>query len=512
MSSAGAAELLKYSGVYGLVDQAKAHSCHSAGHNGCTVPTNDGRRRHRTGRLLFPPILLSLVCHTGGVVLTSAPQTLHWPAWLDIHHIFVVIVCLGLGFLFGSFAESCSRRQVSLLARPAALNLLCVIVYITGDVGVFIANDLAGEGYNREAAMFCSAVISMLVGLGASSLEGGLTGLQDAMDFRHWARSMPVAICFSLSLWCQMQAVSRLSGVLVKMLFQLKLPCTVLMSTLLLRQTYSFLQLSALFEIFLAVIIFTHLEVEPLFAHGVQQIDWRAGTAMLGLAYSFASVLLNVLGSLLSERFFKEGTSVSMYAKVAHIKAGELVVTSVMMCCHPGMALHISGPSAILASFNMRSWRVVGFLVLDSWMSVIVVKQLSSVVKALAKCVSVVLLFILAVAVFKTKSFQLMQFIAAMLVVNGSILYTFASHSMGQQRANHASQQQADHESEDPENGPLEGKLDKRKWNQQRRKCNGGKKERLEELEGKLEENVMKLGGKLEDSSKPTGRNPNETL
>merc|ERR1719195_117642 len=135
---------------------------------------------------------------------------------------------------------------------------------------------------------------------------------------------------------------------------------------------------------------------------------------MFGLAHTVASVLLNVLGSLLSERFFKEATSVSLYAKVAHIKAGELMVTVAMMFLIPSAAHPVAGHSGMLAGFDWRAWRVVGFLVLDSWMSIIVVKQLSSVIKALAKCVSLVLLFILSVAVFKTKSFQLMQFITAM--------------------------------------------------------------------------------------------------
>jgi len=357
------------------------------------------------------------------------------PAWLDVHHLFVIIVCLGFGFLFGSFAGKLQLspqqqrehavRNIRILANPAALKLLCVIVYITGDVGVFVANDCAGPGYQREKAIFCCAMISMLLGLGASWLEGGWRGLQDAMSVKHWIRSLPVASCFSVSLWCQMHAVSLLSGVLVKMLFQLKLPCTVLMSTLLLGQTYNFLQVHALAEIFLAVVIFTHLEVDPVFQH----IDWHAGTAMLGLTFCAVAVLSNVLGSLLSERFFKEAANVSLYAKVAHVKAGELLVAMAMVCFQPGMSHRSFG----LDGLDMRAWRVVGFLVLDSWMSVVVVKQLSSVAKALAKCVSMPLLLVLSVAVFKTRCFQLMQFIAAMLVVNGSSLYCYASNLRGQQ-------------------------------------------------------------------------------
>lgn len=401
--------------------------CGNVGYNGCAVPSPGGRRHRRSWLFLVPSSLL-LVCLTGDGESTTSPQASPW------HYLFVIIVFMGWGILFGSFAGS---LKCSCLARPAALKLLCVIVYITGDVGVFVANDFAGKAYHREMAMFCSAVISMVLGLVASWLEGGWMGLQDAMKIKHWIRSLPVASCFSLSLLCQMYAVSRLSSVLVKMLFQLKLPCTVLMSTLLLGQTYSFLQVNALAEIFLAVIIFTHLEVDPLFAHGVQQIDWRGGTAMLGSAHTVVSVLLNVLGSLLSERFFKEATSVSLYAKVAHIKAGELMVTGAMMFFIPSTAQSVSEHSGMLAGFDRHAWLVVGFLVLDSWMSIIVVKQLSSVVKALAKCVSLVLLFILSVAVFKTKSFQLMQFIAAMLVVNGSILYSYASNLGGQRGKNH---------------------------------------------------------------------------
>merc|ERR1719195_126103 len=152
------------------------------------MPSPGGRRHRRCRSLLFlVPSTALLVCLTGDGVSAPSPQqhSLLGP-WVlspqQQHRLFVIIVFLGLGFLSGSFA---GNQNGSFLARPAALKLICVIVYITGDVGVFVANDFAGKGFHREVAMFCSAVISMLLGLGDSWLEGGWMGLQDAMKVRH---------------------------------------------------------------------------------------------------------------------------------------------------------------------------------------------------------------------------------------------------------------------------------------------------------------------------------------
>jgi len=311
----------------------------------------------------------------------------------------------------------------SAVLRFFSSEVALVLAYIAGDVAVFAAMDAAGHGYSRESAMLCSAVVCLATAALASCLADGLAGLCEALQLRHWARRLPVAASFSLAIWSQLHAVARLNSVLVKVLFQLKLPCTVLMSTVVLQQSYNSVQVHALITNFLAVTAFTCIQ-----AGQTEDLLVVSVPALLGYVFSFAAVGFNVVAGLLAEKAFKASRDVSFYATVVHLKVGEALVALALMSLVPRAPLPLSlllrDPLAMFAGFDAGVWRVVLALVVDSWLSAVIVKRLSSVVKAVAKGVSLVTIYALSVRVLKTEAFRLEQMILAMLIVNGTCLFT----------------------------------------------------------------------------------------
>lgn len=325
----------------------------------------------------------------------------------------------------------CTPSTIGKISAGPWAGVTLVILYVSTDLGVFFAYDAANDDFGREAVLLVSSLSAWVLGCWLSWWQGGEAGLRQAFSFRHWMRLMPIAGCFSLATWSQLNAISRLSPVLVKVLLQLKLPGTVMLSTLFLRQKYSFLQINSLTTIFLAVTAFTCVKVGRLESLFAPAASGGLTTAALGFLFSAMAVLFNVFASMLGELAFRVNADVPYNATVVHMKVGEILMAFFLMSLKPNAPLPLrsllANPSAMLTGFDMGVWLVVGFLVTDSWVSGLLVKRTSSVVKSVAKCMSLISLYTLSVCVLRTEPLKLIQVILAMLVVNGTVAFSYTS-------------------------------------------------------------------------------------
>lgn len=179
---------------------------------------------------------------------------------------------------------------------------------------------------------------------------------------------------------------------LVKVLFQLKLPGTVLLSTLMLGHRYSNKEVGALGILFLAVTLFTVLRVGGF--DNLSQIEGTGTSVAFGFLYCAAAVGFNVLATLLGEKAFKDNPSVPWYTTVARVKVGEtLVALALLRLAVPGV---MGNPRSAFKAFSWGPGGVTVFLFLDTWVTCLVVKRLSAVVKAVSKCMSLVVLYVLS--------------------------------------------------------------------------------------------------------------------
>lgn len=346
-----------------------------------------------------------------------------------------------------------SLRQLS--SGPWA-GVVLVSLYVATDLGVFFAYDAANDEFSREAALLVSSGLALLIGGWLSWRREGKAGLWQALAIRYWIRLLPISSCFSLATWAQMHAISDLSPVLVKVFMQLKLPGTVILSALLLRHRYSFPQINALMAIFLAVTAFMCAKVGCLDSLFAASANGGLTCAARGFLFAAMAVVLNSLASCLSELAFRISADVPYHTTVVHIKAGEILMamTLYFMSMRP-QPLPLDGDgtlpfdgdgtppldgdaapplrpfsrssTSMFTGFDAQVWLLVALLVLDSWMSGLLVKRMSSVVKSVAKCMSLVVTYVLAVFALQTEPIVLLQLILALLVINGIAAFSYVS-------------------------------------------------------------------------------------
>eukprot|EP00929_Paragymnodinium_shiwhaense_P010076 TRINITY_DN114562_c0_g1_i1.p1 TRINITY_DN114562_c0_g1~~TRINITY_DN114562_c0_g1_i1.p1 ORF type:complete len:471 (-),score=60.52 TRINITY_DN114562_c0_g1_i1:49-1461(-) len=339
----------------------------------------------------------------------------------------------------------CEVQPFYRLFRGPAGGAILVAAYIAGDLMTFVAVGHATVGYNSEAALASAAFVSLSIGLGLSIYFDGLReGIVQVFVVRSWLPLVPVSGCFAVSTWCQLQAVALLSPMLVKVLWQLKLPCTVLLSALVLGRRYSCMQLQTLLTIFLAVTLLTFVKVENM-ANNHPQTDGTGYSAVtLGCAASILAICLNVLASILAEKALVDRAKTTPFVQtVAHLKIGEFMVACVLMVV---TAKSRGYPSSMLqlffefTRFDLSVWCVIIALVMDSWTTALLVKRLSSVAKAVAKCTSLVILYGFSI-LLKSEQLCVKQLLLALLVAQATLAFTCASQSQAAKERNEEEEQ-----------------------------------------------------------------------
>jgi len=362
----------------------------------------------------------------------------HQPAPSTLHHsqmivrVVVMMSTFGVGFIASTQMQKGQHfSRIPDISTWEHFQRCLVLLYICTDLASFAVSDAVPKSYIREAAMLATAFLSWVVGVAGALAKDGKDGLMEAMSLKHAIALSPISVCFSVALWGQLNALARLESVMVKVLFQMKLPVTVMMSTILLGRHYNRNQINALLQIFLATVGFTSLKVDEGDFEAMLQSGYGSKMAQ-GFLYTGVAIGMNVLGCLLAEKAFVDCPNRNFYTTMAHLKVGEMVLSLFMLSFAPGAPVPVTDwftkPYRVLEGFDRYAWLVVLCLVADSWTSAFVVRHLSSVVKVVSKCLSLIILYMLSVMYFKTDTFKLAQMILAMLVVQGVASFSQASH------------------------------------------------------------------------------------
>ncbi|CAK0790067.1 unnamed protein product [Prorocentrum cordatum] len=353
----------------------------------------------------------------------------------------------------GIRGEVAERRDGADAKRSRALwELFLASAFVLVDVSLFMFEDASkasGGAFAREALLTVVAAASLLVGVAVSWWKDGWAGVP--------------------------KMVFRLSH--GKVLLQLRLPATVLLSMAVLGRRYRFYQVQGLTNVFLGVVAFTLLRAPP----GLAPAAPRAAGEWLGLGLVACQIGCSVLASVLAERSLGSTEGVPFYTAIAQLKAGELAVALASMCLLPGRAFEpgalLRRPSAMLEGFGRAVpagrqlctpvWLLALCLLADGWMSALVVRSLSSVAKLIAKCLSLsrrapkaaqatalsgaqywprgflrspgdrpppIVLYLVALAC-RSEPFALPRFLLALLVVSGTVQFAYASRRRGGARA-----------------------------------------------------------------------------
>lgn len=300
------------------------------------------------------------------------------------------------------------------IARWGAWRVLLIVAYICNDTAVYLVSDWASKGYTPETVLFCSAFLTVLFGWLGSVLERGpARASRDVFGPRNVLRLLPVSAGFVTSMLLFLQAFRSYDGAFIKLLGQMKLPLTALLSYTFLGVRYSSVQWQIILMICVGCTTFTLIKL------GDVQVG---AVSYLGLAYVLGWALFNVVASLYGEKALKDREALPFPTIMANMRIGEMVAIALLL------ALHVQGFQLrrFFDGWDMSTIIVMITLVSDAWISATMVKRLSSVAKNISKCGSLVVLYALSVA-RGGRGLVPVQALSALLILQSTVLFVSVS-------------------------------------------------------------------------------------
>lgn len=262
-----------------------------------------------------------------------------------------------------------------------------IFVYVCCDISVYIIGERATSNYTKETVIWVSAVSSIVLGTILSVLRRGRRGLAECYDLRTILVLFPVAASFCVSQFGLLKAFYYFDGAFIKLMGQVKLPLTALLSYFVLDRRYSGRQWLVMLSICICCCVFTLLRVG-----GVQALD-MPGQWLDGFAFVFIWIMANILASLFSERVYKTRPDLTFPALMANTMIGELCTSSLMLSLEPRFQV-----SHFFKGWDRTTLLVLCALMMEEWLSALMVRRLSSVSKTVSKACSMVILYMIALA------------------------------------------------------------------------------------------------------------------
>lgn len=294
-------------------------------------------------------------------------------------------------------------------------NAALVAAYVAVDISVYVVAERASQGFVQQTLLFANAIISILIGSGISFHTAGMGGIRECFEPRRVARLLPVAVSFCLSMLGLLLSFQYFDGAFIKLLGQIKLPFTALLSSVLLARRFSLMQWQVICLICATCTSFTALKFEA--GPTVASADAGSrGSQAAGLLLILVWVVFNVVGSLLAEKAYKKRDA-PIVVVITNLRVGELLASTAMLACLPNFA-----PSRFFAGWDSSTLAVLIMLVLDNWLSALVVQRLSTVAKSIAKCVTLVVLYVTALITGR-QPLDVAQGLGALMIVQTTVLF-----------------------------------------------------------------------------------------
>jgi len=331
------------------------------------------------------------------------------------------------------------------------LQVALFVTFIGIDTGKAIFGSVALKGTSTvsQSLVLSSNLLGVILGLAIAHQKLGMDGVRQCTDPKLVMKFAGVAIIFSLANCFGNLAYAFLSAGTVKIFGQLRLLQTAVLSTLFLKRRYIMPQWTAMIGIVLSALMFMQgktmnkqmLAIRNHFAeaglatsetcavllnglvdsHEPDKVATACGDLVMTtsakeekMAIGIMCVLLFIffsdVGSIISEKFLKDGSSTPFFVQKVAIDLTTSLTTLIMAFCMPWFLKLVTGDPAVYEKqmfwrggfFGFfKGWGLpvlisVIFSTMQSWLSGLIVKQLSSVMKLLGKVVSLGCIYLLA--------------------------------------------------------------------------------------------------------------------
>lgn len=299
-----------------------------------------------------------------------------------------------------------------------------IAAYILCDLSVYLVNARATKGYEPQAVVIAKVLISIVIGSVLAFLQSGPRAVRQCFAPLNVLRLLHVSAFFSLSMVGMQKAfIHGLDGAFIKLLGQMKLPLTALFSRVMFGKKYSLLEWQIILMSCVTCCSYTLVS-------GDASAPEVSAFHSQGLLFIMAWVLGNVLGTLFAEQAYK-AKRLPFTVLMTNIRIGELVC----------MVFSLTGTS-FQGKFDLcnffQGWDLwtLGVLVTmlgDTWLSGIMVKQLSSVTKHISKCSTLVVLYMFSLG--GGKPFSLVQAVAACMIIQTTSLFATSAIEKDRRKA-----------------------------------------------------------------------------
>ncbi|CAE7795871.1 unnamed protein product [Symbiodinium sp. CCMP2456] len=307
-------------------------------------------------------------------------------------------------------------------SEKAAFWSICLVaVYISCDVGVNLCSEAASQGYQKASAVLVTSLVSAVIGAVWAVRHDGWRGVQQCMAPENvfYRSNFFASVLFACSSISLLKAFEKQSAAFIKLVGQLKLPLAAFLARYFLGKRYSLALKLNIWTISCAcgaiVVLRTNLNFWGIFNK---------------LKYILFMVISNVGANLAAESSLKRPNALPFHVIMTNMRIGEIICTLVFLFGY-NLLQRLQHESSfswnIFSGWDQTILLVVGSHVLDTWITALMVKRLSSVHKYVVKCFTMVVLF--GITWYRGKrSWTLAEVLVAVMIVLLTLQFAALSH------------------------------------------------------------------------------------
>lgn len=316
--------------------------------------------------------------------------------------------------------------------------VMCILCFILSDAcrTLIYASNIDGTPIVSQSLVVAASAASIPFGVALSAFLDGRQGVLTSLSASDALACLPVAACFSLGSTLQIKAYGAgISASVNVVLGYFYMPLSALLSRWVFRRAYGGLEWLALTLLSLAAVVFVLLRNDRS----------SSATSAEAMLCCFGSVIISCVGSLFAEKIMKSRPS-PFYTQKVHLEVGGLF-TAVAMLFIVGFTSTQEKDAfwkerdvgdGVMETGVFVGWTLSTLLallatLLQSWLGGLVAKRLSTVVRSVAQCLSLLIIYFYGDLVLKAMPFDWVVGGAAVVVALSVQVFTLAGLRAKQQ-------------------------------------------------------------------------------
>lgn len=330
-------------------------------------------------------------------------------------------------------ATRINNQLTTWLSSSAGLSaqVLCVVAFILADVSRNLINAWAIKDTPivEQSLVWAMSASSIPIGIAMSMALDGREGACAALLWRDALTCFPVAACFSLGQTLQIKAYGAgISASVNTVLGYFYMPMSALLSRWVFQRAYSALEWLSLVLLSLTAVVFCLLR---------NSRSSEASTSTLAIACCIGSVVSSCIGSLMCEKIMK-ARPYPFYTQKVHLEFGGLATATAMLFIVGSLSSRpedafwkqrsVDGvmKAGLFVGWSFKTAAALTAAVLQSWLGGLVSKRLSTVVRSVAQCLSLLIIYFFGDLVLRGMAFDWIVGAAAVVVALSVQVFTLA--------------------------------------------------------------------------------------